>query len=148
MRRNELINLRWSDVDFKETLIHVRNAEDFTTKNKEERVVPMSKSLVNKMRLIKRKDLRGGEYVFHQADGIRWSGSYVTHRFVKAVRASGLNKRVRFHDLRHSYCSMLVKNNVSLYLVGKIAGHKDYQTTVRYSHLNNGDLKQAVKDLK
>ena len=82
MRRNELINLRWIDVDFKNKEIHVRNSADFTVKNKEERIVPMNKAVQRKLRAANKT--ASHDYIFCQGNGNRWSGSYVTHRFVKA----------------------------------------------------------------
>ena len=49
------------------------------------------------------------------------------------------------HDLRHSFCSSAVAAGVDLYTVGKIAGHKDYKSTQRYSHLANNTLMKAVE---
>jgi integrase len=52
---------------------------------------------------------------------------------------------LRIHDLRHSFCSSAVAAGVDLYTVGKIAGHRDYKSTQRYSHLANDTLIRAVE---
>lgn len=49
-----------------------------------------------------------------------------------------------FHDLRHSAASEMINNDVDLYTVGKILGHKDAASTQRYSHLLNEKLIDAV----
>lgn len=51
---------------------------------------------------------------------------------------------VRFHDLRHWAASEMVNNDVDLYTVGAILGHRDARSTKRYAHLNTDTLKAAV----
>lgn len=52
---------------------------------------------------------------------------------------------VRIHDLRHSFASFAVVDGASLYLVGKVLGHKQARTTEIYAHLRDDPLK-AVAD--
>ena len=51
---------------------------------------------------------------------------------------------VRFHDLRHSYASLLVNDGVELLTVGKLLGHTQAQTTMRYAHLADETLRKAT----
>lgn len=51
---------------------------------------------------------------------------------------------VRFHDIRHSTASELINNDVDLYTVGAILGHKDPRSTKRYAHLNQASLTRAI----
>jgi integrase len=51
---------------------------------------------------------------------------------------------VRTHDLRHSYASHLVSNGASLEVVGKLLGHTQAQTTMRYAHLQDDSLRAAT----
>jgi site-specific recombinase XerD len=52
---------------------------------------------------------------------------------------------LRIHDLRHSAASFMVNAGVDLFAVGKVLGHASYQSTQRYSHLDNGTLLAAVE---
>ena len=52
---------------------------------------------------------------------------------------------VRLHDLRHSFASVALAGGNSLYLIGKVLGHKQTSTTERYAHLADDPLK-AVAD--
>ena len=62
-----------------------------------------------------------------------------------AVRhASGLDD-VRLHDLRHSVASTAAAQGHSLYLIGKLLGHKDLRSTARYAHLAD-DARKAMAD--
>tara|TARA_R110000868_G_scaffold124226_4_gene328577 strand:- start:98 stop:1369 length:1272 start_codon:yes stop_codon:yes gene_type:complete len=51
---------------------------------------------------------------------------------------------VRVHDLRHTYASNAIANGVPLAVVGKLLGHTQYQTTMRYAHLADGHLHEAA----
>jgi site-specific recombinase XerD len=54
---------------------------------------------------------------------------------------------VRLHDLRHSYASHLVSNGVGLQIVGKLLGHVQVSTTMRYAHLQDEALRTATNQL-
>lgn len=54
---------------------------------------------------------------------------------------------VRLHDLRHSYASHLVSNGVGLQIVGKLLGHVQASTTMRYAHLQDEALRTATNQL-
>lgn len=54
---------------------------------------------------------------------------------------------VRLHDLRHSYASHLVSNGVGLQIVGKLLGHVQASTTMRYAHLQDEALRTATNRL-
>jgi integrase len=80
----------------------------------------------------------------------------VTVEMVKGKRVSkdGTTKMlkrykptVRIHDLRHSYASHLVSNGVSLQIVGKLLGHTQAVTTMRYAHLQDDALRIATNRL-
>ena len=63
--------------------------------------------------------------------------------FASACRRAGLED-FRFHDLRHTFASHLVMNGVSLKAVQELLGHADIKMTLRYSHLSQAYLKEAV----
>lgn len=51
---------------------------------------------------------------------------------------------VRIHDLRHTYASMALKQGESIVMVGKLLGHTQIQTTMRYIHLQDDPIRQAA----
>ena len=61
-------------------------------------------------------------------------------------KAAGL-KDVRIHDLRHTFASIAVQNNVPLQVVGKLLGHSQLQTTLRYAHLEDENLRRATEQV-
>ena len=56
------------------------------------------------------------------------------------IRTRAQLEDVRIHDLRHSFASVGVAAGESLYLIGKVLGHKQARTTERYVHLSNAPL--------
>jgi len=54
---------------------------------------------------------------------------------------------LRLHDLRHNFASAAVSSGQSLYIVGKLLGHTQSQTTERYSHLAPDPVRQAADDV-
>jgi integrase len=61
------------------------------------------------------------------------------------VRAAASLEDVRFHDLRHSFASLLVGEGLSLPIIGKMLGHTQASTTARYAHLADAPLRAAAE---
>jgi integrase len=138
MRRGEILNLKWNDVDVKERSITIWN-----TKNREKRVVPMNSIVCNVFS--SRKKSPDSEFVFTRQNGqYRITDDYITHMFQKLVEETGI-KNFRFHDLRHTFASWLAMRGVDLKTVQELLGHKDFRMTLRYSHLSPDHKKQAVE---
>jgi integrase len=53
-------------------------------------------------------------------------------------------EHVRIHDLRHTYASHALASGLDLVMVGKLLGHSQYQTTMRYIHLQDGQIREAA----
>jgi len=67
--------------------------------------------------------------------------------FLKLLEKAGL-RRIRFHDLRHTYASLLIQNGESLVYVKEQLGHSSIKITVDvYGHLVPGSNRQAVNRL-
>ena len=71
---------------------------------------------------------------------------YVTlkHAWQTARRAARLPD-LRIHDLRHSAASFMINAGIDLFAVGRVLGHADHKSTMRYSHLANDTLLAAVE---
>jgi integrase len=134
MRRGEILELRWENVDFKRRFIRVERS-----KNGRSRKVPMNSTLAAELSRLREN---GTLYVFTQRAGERLK-SIVT-AFQTACRHAAIG-HVRFHDLRHTFATNLVMNGVDLVTVKEILGHSDISMTVRYSHPSDERKMAAVE---
>ena len=140
LRRGELIALRWGDVDFVAHKLTVRRAisagvEANSTKSRRAREVPLPDQAAGALdRLSRRSEFVGpDEYVFANRLGRRLDPTALRRRFERARDAVGLPP-LRFHDLRHTYGSLLVAGGVDLQSVKAAMGHSRITTTERYLH--------------
>lgn len=134
MRRGEILDLRWENVDFERRFIRVERS-----KNGRSRKVPMNSTLVAELGRLRGN---GTPFVFTQRAGERLK-SIVT-AFQTACRHAGIG-HLRFHDLRHTFATNLVMNGVDLVTVKEILGHSDISMTVRYSHPSDERKMAAVE---
>ncbi len=146
MRQAELVNMKWDWIDLNQNIITVKNSKTFTTKSKEERIIPICSTLRNTLlnRLPKKVNITNEGFVFTRIPGIKLNENYVCKKFKKVVRSLGLNDKINFHTLRHSFASILVQRGASLYVVIELLGHEDLSITQIYSHLQSQNLKDAV----
>jgi len=70
----------------------------------------------------------------------------VKKTFHTALRKAGI-RDFKFHDLRHTFASGLVRNGVDLYVTQKLLGHTTPKMTQRYAHLSKGQLKDAIEKI-
>lgn len=125
-RRTELLELRWSDIDFS-----MRRARVERTKNNEPRVLPLTEDLIQELLMFREV---GNGYVFPHPNG---RGDYFRNfdkQWMLAMKRAGI-KDCRFHDLRHTAASLLAKSGASLLEIAEVLGHKSIQMTQRYAHL-------------
>ncbi len=139
-RKGELTKLRWEDVDLEAGYIYIRES-----KNNESRPIPINNTLMDT--LLKLKKDSNSEYVFTTHEGKPYTSDSAWKRsWMTALRKSGIDK-CRFHDLRHSFASLLVMAGVDISTVQELMGHKDITMTKRYSHPTPQHKKQAVERL-
>src|SRR5206468_1581980 len=137
LRRGELVALRWRDVDFVGRKIIVRRAlsgetELRSTKSRRAREVPLADQAAEALeRLRGRGEFIGADdYMFANRFGRRLDPSALRRRFERARDAAGLEP-VRFHDLRHTYGSLLVAGGIDLPSVKAAMGQSRISTTER-----------------
>ncbi len=147
MRRNELINLEWADVDFDRCLIRIRHKPFFKPKWGHERNIP----ILSQMReLLERIDRKADFWVFHSKTGKKLYQYTLYRDFKKVINRSAKLKDlgVDIHLLRHTFCSNLVISGVQLPVVQKVMGHKSIKTTMRYAHLNDSFLVDSTSAVR
>lgn len=144
LRRGELLNLQWKDVNFERKIICIQSSSDFRTKFGKRRIVPMNADVEKILR--GRRQAARLEYVFARC-GRRLLDSSVTHKFKAAVRKAGLNPDLHLHSLRHTFATWLVQNRISIYEVQKLLGHSSLKITEVYSHLLPEELHGTVNKI-
>lgn len=161
MRLGELLGLQWGDIDFAGKFLDVRRnrvaGKTTTPKNGKARRIDMSTQLAESLRSLlterKAEKLKRGwkvmpEWVFCTEDGSAVDGDNLRHRaFYRVLERAGL-RRVRFHDLRHTFATLLIQNGESLAYIRDQLGHSSIQLTADvYGHLIPGANRQAVDRL-
>jgi integrase len=145
LRRGELVNLQWSDVDLERRLIRVQSRGDFRTKQGRRRIVPMNPYAHTIF--VQLHDDRNGSYVLHEG-GEKILDRRLTMKFRKHLRKLKMDERIHYHSLRHSFASWLIQSGAaSIYEVQKLLGHSSIKTTEIYSHLLPESLMRSVENL-
>jgi integrase len=139
LRRGEIVALRWRDVDFDRSSIRVSasygDGKLTSPKSGRGRVVPMVPEVAEVLaRLGQRHQLtEDDDLVFPGTGGDHLDGSALRRRFVAAQERAGLRK-VRFHDLRHTFGTLAVRGAESIVELQSWMGHAEVRTTMRYTH--------------
>jgi integrase len=156
LRRGELVALQWGDVqlgndaDDPNRFMIVRHnyvrREHTTTKSKKSRRVDLSRELrrvlleLRDKRLLeaflKGKNDISDELVFPSPDGAILDPDNLYHRFFLPVLTKAGIRKIRLHDLRHTFGSLLIQSGASIVYVKEQMGHSSIQVTVdTYGHL-------------
>ena len=146
MRLNEIVNMKWKNVNLTTRTITVGD-EEFVTKGKNQRFIPISDEAFQIFLKIQKSIFMNKkiyEYVFCKNNGDNFTGDYFSKRFKRACKAAEMDKGIHFHSLRHSFASNLAQQGVSLYVIKELLGHSSISTTEIYSHLNLDTLREAI----
>jgi len=161
LRQGELIALHWQDIDFRERFLEVRRnfarGKLTTPKSGHVRRVDMSLELTQTLRNLhverELETMQAGweeipPWVFCDEKGKPWHHNHLRKGlYYRVQKASGL-RHIRFHDLRHTFASLLLQQGESPVYVKEQMGHSSIQVTVDlYGHLIPGGNKQAVDRL-
>lgn len=133
MRQGEILRMDWKDIDFKENVIKVP-----ITKTKKFRIIPLHSSL----RAILEPSRHAGGLIF---DG---SLRTLEWEFTKIKRGMKNVDHFRFHDLRHTFASLMVRAGVDILTVSKLLGHASITTTQIYAHLYQDHAQDSIKKLQ
>ena len=159
MRQGELLGLQWGDLDFHGQFIEVRRAivrrQITTTKTHKIRRVDMSPQLAQVLQALKEtRELNAAmtgstvaDWVFLGPTHQRMSNELVRKAFRACLTAAGL-RQVRFHDLRHTFASLLIQQGANVKYIQQQLGHGSISITLDiYSHLFHGDHRHHVHQL-
>lgn len=143
MRRGELFELAWSDVDFETELITVRAA---VAKSGKVRRIPLTTATTKALKRWQESPTgtRSG-LVFPGREGKPLTD--VKTAWSSLLKAADIQD-FRFHDMRHHFASRLVTRGAPLNAIRELLGHADLKTTLRYAHLGPNQLVDAIKLLE
>ena len=144
MRRGELVNLCWEDLDFERRSIRIRNRNNFVVKGYRPRTIPMPADIFNVFSPLRKPT----GYVFLDTKGAPLNAHAVSRRFKRYVRKCGLSGELHFHSLRHSYASWMLMANVPISVVKELLGHSSVVVTEIYGHLSNEYLRESASRLR
>lgn len=136
MRRGEIMNLKWTDVDFARGLIVLTE-----TKNGTSRAVPLfglAHMLLEGLGDLRREDT---PLIFY--GGVKTKPKDLKRPWDAALASAKL-VNFRFHDLRHTAASYLAMNGATTMEIAEVLGHKTLSMVKRYSHLTSSHTAKVV----
>ncbi len=139
-RRSEVLSANWDMFDL-DAGIWIKPSSH--TKQKKAHRIPLSPQAVQ---LLTRRKCSGddNEYVFPSTRGTKFPHLTDIKKSWSEICNLAELPKLRIHDLRHTYASLLVSGGASLPLIGALLGHTQVQTTQRYAHLMDEPLREAT----
>ncbi len=145
LRVSELINLKISDLFFKEDFIKV------TGKGDKQRFVPIG-SLTIKYIDTYRKQIRNHQTIqplakdtlFLNRRGNGLTRAMIFHIIKELTEKAGINKKISPHTFRHSFATHLLENGADLRAIQQMLGHESITTTEIYTHVDKSYLSEVM----
>jgi len=142
LRRSELFNLDWSDIDFSRATILVRLG-----KGRKDRILPMNTEVNDCLwEYLQSRLPLNNPAVFVNHYGNRMKANNLARVLRKLAKKAGIQKAVTPQLLRHSFATMLLKTT-DIVTLKELMGHNDLNTTQIYAHTTSERMAQAVENL-
>lgn len=135
-RRGEVLSLEWGDLDLAEG---IWNRPPHKSKDRKRKRIPLSAEALAILKAM--RETSNSQFLFPTSNGTHMSDLNRPWAWLRAE--TGLHD-LRVHDLRHSFASVLISGGVALETIGKLLGHSQHQTTLRYAHLMDDPLRKAA----
>lgn len=141
LRKAELINLRWENVDFTKGAeqMTIESCDDWETKTGKSRVIPL---LGEALEIVERQRGKNPTYVFTSPEGNMVHPDRIYHALKQCLAELHLEGDV--HKMRHTFASKLAMSGIPLPQVGDLLGHTDLKTTQIYVHVAPKHLRDAI----
>lgn len=132
-RQGEIRTLLWQDY---------RNGNLFLRDSK---TGPRTVWLSSSARLVLDRLPRTDSWVFPRAKGDRPMSTDTLYGFWRKLREAAAMPDLRLHDLRHSYATFALRGGETVLTIGRLLGHRDPTTTLKYIHLADTMARDAVE---
>ena len=145
LRLTEVVHLKISDIQSDRKQIFIRSA-----KGNKDRYVLLSETILEILRKYY-KSYKPNEWLFEGRSGEQFSKRVIQKIFKAAVIKSGVNKPATIHTLRHCFATHLLEHGTDLRYVQHLLGHKNLETTERYTHVSKNAIdriKSPLDELK
>ncbi len=134
-RKSEILTLRWSE--YQEGTLHLSDSK----------TGPRTVWLSSAARVILDGLPRSSPWVFPSPRRNCHLSPETLHGFWRKVRDEAGIEDVRCHDLRHTYASIALAHGETILTIGRLLGHNDLATTLKYTHLADATVHEAAEDL-
>jgi site-specific recombinase XerD len=141
IRRNELVNLKITDIDSKRMLIRIEAA-----KGNKDRYTLLSHSLLEDLREYY-KQCKPEKYIVERMYGKQYSGQSIGKIVLNAAEKADIKIPVTPHMLRHSFTTHLLEAGVDLRQIQVLLGHSSSKTTEIYTHVTTTTFKKIKNPL-
>jgi len=154
-RQEELLGAKWEDLDLEKKQLHIQrtfnNGRFFPTKTKgSKRKIDLSPTLLRELKKWKlacpKTEL---DLIFpNNAGGPIDKNNLIKREFDSTLKKAGI-ERIRFHDLRHTYASLMIEQGESIKYIQTQLGHSSPMVTLNvYAHLMKETNQEAVMRLE
>jgi integrase len=153
MRQGELLGLRWKDVDLRAGVVRVtgtlqrgKGAVVAEPKTAQSRRSIWLTDAGRRALLLQQENVPADcEWVFPNRAGHPWNARNLVRRAFEPLLEIARLPRIRFHDLRHTFCTLMLELGVNPKVVSEMAGHAGVAITLDlYSHASPGIHQQAT----
>ena len=144
IRRNELLNLNWTDLNLSKSTLIIRRG-----KGGKDRLIPLHKALTELLDkyLDKRLPLKTDALIIGKQGRRMCKCSFVNLLKIYFALSGLKRKGYTAHSFRHSFATHLVEAGVDLFKVQKLLGHASLDTTKIYINFNSSQMAKAVDRL-
>lgn len=137
LRRNEALWAKWSQLDLERGLLHL----PMTKSGKSRHIVLSAQARA----LLEGLPSKGtSQWIFPGKNRAADRPVSNIDKCLQRLLARANIERMRVHDLRHTYASVMAQNGVSLFLIQSALGHSTPMMTMRYAHLCDSALRDAT----
>lgn len=145
LRRNEGINIRTTDIDFRKNLIFVEKG-----KLGKQRYVPFTEQsasylkeyiYIGRPQFIRKAEKKKRKTLFISNRGLPLDSQTLLNRVNYLVEKAKIDKKIGLHTLRHSIATHFLQKGMDIYSISEFLGHSSLESTQIYTHIIEDEIK-------